>query len=143
MADFTPIQPGSKTLIRYNTQGSISIPLTAVGGAVNMGQAVRMNGNLGCSPAGAADFPIGTVEVAAAQGKKATVRLNADCTVEGVANGAALAAGAFVRQDGTFAADGSPNYVVAAAGNYACGVVLNGAASGGAITVAHVAPFKV
>lgn len=106
------------------------------GGNLEPGQEVIINGDLTVDKRDAGtEFPIGVITVGGADGEKITVLTDFKTDVKGIAKGAPLTAGAFVKPDGTLGADNRVNFVATAAGDYASAVVLQGGAAAGEIYV--------
>jgi len=120
------IHAASKTLVLNKEHSAIYATLSAAED-LKAGASVKMTADntVGVVTA-ATDLPIGKVVVGGDSGKKVTVLANASAILLGAAKGGALAAGALVRQDGTFNADDVPNYVAAASTHFADGVVKVG-----------------
>lgn len=101
------------------------------------GQAVYINGNGTVAKQTAGNqFPIGFVYTPTNNKGYVGVGMTAfGSTLKGSAKGGTLTFGSFVRQDGTLDANGLPNFVAAASGEFASAIVIEGAAAGSAIYV--------
>jgi hypothetical protein len=115
-------------------QGLIEITLQVTGSSLAMGQGVRISGDAQVSAisAPATQFPFGVASQPIAEDATGPIRIHCKQVVRGVANGGALTAGDLVINAGTMYTTGLenplPNYVVAATGGYAEGIVIRGAA---------------
>lgn len=113
----------------------------AISGTVSKGQevAITSNGTIVGRGATLSVRPIGVVDVGNdinTNNTMASVYVYGDMLLNGIAKGGTLAVGAFVSQDNT--RDSSTyewNYITAASGTYATGVVVSGGAAGVAIKV--------
>lgn len=127
----------SFSIFKDKHQHALSLTFTA-GTDLVAGQEVFITGNLAVSrraSANATSLPIGVVEVGSTSGNMVTVRTNFQCSLLGIASGATLTAGNFVKPTGAVDANGRPLYVVAATGDYAQGVVLKGGIASAEIIV--------
>jgi hypothetical protein len=123
----------TRTVIVYDSGDAITFDTTEV---LKVGQEVRLTGDkaVGARTAGT-QFCIGTIITPSYAGDtNVVVKSVFECVLQGVAAGAPLTAGAFVKQNGT-SSQGLSEYVVAASGDYALGYVLIGGAAGDIIRV--------
>jgi len=72
--------------------------------------------------------PLGIIIVPADATKRATVRTNFQAEINGIAKGGTINAGEFVVPNGNKDADGYPEYVAAAAGDFVNAQVIKGGA---------------
>jgi hypothetical protein len=128
----TSIQNAPKTKKKYYEPHSLDLTLrNGSGGDLIDGQEVFLSAaNTVNKRTGGAQYPVGTVKIGGENGKLVTVATSFVCDMKGIATGGNIATGAFVRQNGTLNAEALPQYVVAAAGEFATGVVIAGANSG-------------
>lgn len=147
MGSFTgSYQEAAHILSPFFEKGSVQLSLNQGGvTALKEGQEVYVSasGQVQARTLGT-QFPIGTVVVGKGIGPQVTVSTIFNRDLNGVAGGAAVAAGAFVKQDATLGANNEPVYVAAAAGDYVLGVALTAANAAGAIRVGVLrSPFKL
>lgn len=126
------VQDPSVTLTKYRE--TYALHLTLLNGeaaeALNQGTAVYLSGNNTVKKlVDGSEFPIGVVFSGGAAGTKLSVEVG-PCVRDlvGISKGSALASGDFAIADGTFDADGRPNYVAASAGAFANAIVIAGGA---------------
>lgn len=135
----------SKTLSRHQENFSMFLTLTNDNSAdLRQGEEVILNGNLTVAKRSVGTtFPIGVVTVGGADGELVTVATVIQRTLRAIAKGGTLAAGAFVKPNGTWNAAGCPEYVAVAAGDYASAIVLSGGNVDTEIVVGFLrTPFK-
>lgn len=140
------IQSPQKTLSPYSEKWAL--PLTLLNGSAGdllAGQEVYVSADNAVSPRTlGTQFPIGTVKVPAKVGQNVTVETVFNRDMQGYAKGGTLATGDLVRHDGTTAADGLPNFVASASGNYVMAVVLDGGTVGTVIRLGILRnPIKI
>lgn len=86
---------------------------------------------------------LGTVVVGGANTNKVTVRINCTRTLNAHAKGGTLTAGTAAYPDGTFDADGTPNYLTQSSGVVSA-IVLKGNTVGGAVIIGILnAPHQI
>lgn len=130
-------------VIMYDGIAPIKLAFTATT-AVAKGDEAVVTGDMAVSKrTTATQRAIGYVEVAAAVSQKATIRLFSENVFIGKL-AATIAAGTFVRQNGTAVnADETNNYVAATTGNYATGILLEGGVLGNNKRIAVISPVLV
>lgn len=122
------IQNASKTVIRYDRSYGLNLSfINDNGAALEKGMEVKVDGNNLVAERAAGDFPIGYVTVGGADGERVTVRVIGEAVMKAHAKGGTIAAGAFVKPNGTINASGLPEYVAATTG-YALAIVITGGA---------------
>lgn len=139
------IQNPPVTQLKHSAVGCLDLTVTA-GTDLSAGQEVVISGNNTVSERGSGNTvrPVGVVVVPGLSGEEVVVRFYGNNTVTATAKGGALAANALVRQDGTLATNGTPNYLTAASTHVATGVVLRGGAEGSEIIIVQLfSPFVV
>lgn len=141
------IHDASKTLSKHAESAMVFLTLTnGAGGNIKDGQEVYISANNTVSIRTlGTQFPIGICTVGKVPHRETVAVASAfQRDILGIATGGAIAAGAFVRTNGTLNADGVPQYVACVADDYAMGVVLSGGASGAEIRVGVLrSVFKV
>lgn len=130
------IQQASVTLFKNYETFAVHPSLTNGSGAeIFAGQEVFISGDREVSPRNAgAQIPIGVCIVGAADGDRVSIRSLFYSDLNANAAGA-IAAGVLVRPDGTRDASGRPNYVAAATGELASGIVIVGTAAAGPLYI--------
>lgn len=149
MGSFTgSIQTAARILSPFFEKASLSLTLLQGGAtALKEGQEVYLSaaGTVQARTLGT-QFPIGTVTVGKSDrnGPRVTVSTVFNRDINATAGASAIAAGDFVKQNGTKGSDNEPVYVAAAVGDYVLGVALAGAAANGTLRVGVLrAPFKL
>jgi hypothetical protein len=127
----------SKTLTKHYESYGVFMTLTAGGGTLQENQQVYISGNNTVAKRTlGTQFPIGVITKGGLVGDKVTVQSNILRDSLAKAIGGALAAGAFVKPNGNVdATTGVPEYVAAAAGDYANAIVIGGAAQNAEIRI--------
>jgi hypothetical protein len=80
-------------------------------------------------------FPLGVVIVGCLANLRATIRTYFTLVISGTAFGGTLVPGTLVVPNGTYDANGIPQYIAAVSGDFATGLVINGGTVGAAIRV--------
>jgi hypothetical protein len=133
------IQTAARTLVRHYAAGLLD--MTFLNGEATAklydGQEVVLsaNGTVVDRSATTSVRPLGVVRVGGDAGTNVSVTVFGVKTIEGNAKGGTLAAGDYVRQDGTVGTDNAPNYVAAGSTTVATGIVLRGATATNPIEV--------
>lgn len=150
MADYTgtgPITSRGKTLFKhYDNQAKVVSLVNGSGALIEAGREVYLSndGTVSYRTTGV-QVPIGVVTVGNVANELVSVLVYGKGWIAGTAKGGTLNEGDLVRQDGTVdATNGTPNYiVVATAGHFVTGIVIEGAAAGGNIQVLSLdSPIK-
>ncbi len=132
------IKSPSKTLTKHYESYGVNMTLIA-SGAIAQNQEVYISANNTVAKrTTGVQIPIGIATVGGADGDKIAVQSNVLRDSLGIATGGTLAAGALVKQNGTVNADGIPQYVAGAVGDYLSAIVLQGGAANAEIRVLHL-----
>ncbi len=105
--------------------------LNGSGAELKAGQEVFISANMTVNKrTTGAQFPIGVVSIGGADAENVTVACCIQRSLKAHAKGGTLAAGVFVKPNGTYNADGTPEYIAAAPalGDYVSAIVLSGGA---------------
>lgn len=137
----------SLTLSRHKDFSLVFMSFTISNGGAAMvaGQECIINGNMtiGKRTLGT-QFPIGVVDVGGADGTLVAVATCFQRSLVAHCKGAAIAANAFVKPNGTVNADGSPEYVATVAGDYVSAICISGGILDAQITLGVLSsPFQL
>jgi hypothetical protein len=117
-----------KTTLVQNVEHDGLVLTFSAGAALKAGQEVRISGNNTVNTRTGTQYPIGVVIADAANSENVAVRVNLAQDLAAIAKGGTINAGAFVKPNGSFNGDGTPQYVAATTGDYALGIVISGGA---------------
>lgn len=118
------------TLSKHAETEAVRLTLTnGSGAAIKEGREAVISGDLTITHRTlGTQFPIGIVTVGGPTSDKITVHTCFQRTLKAHAKGGTINAGTFVKPNGTYNADGTPEYVAAVAGDYVSAIVLKGGA---------------
>lgn len=120
------IKNPSKTLTKHYESYGV-FPSMIAGNAIGVNQEVYISGNNTVSKrTTGTQFPIGVCTKGGTTGELITVQANIMRDSLGIAKGGTINAGAFVKPNGNVNADGIPEFVAAATGDFANAIVLAG-----------------
>jgi hypothetical protein len=147
MASSGSVMSASKTLFKHEEHHLVHLSLINTSpAALRAGEEVNIKAatNLSVEKRDAgADFPIGIVTVGGAVGERVTVATCLQRTVQAIAKGGTINAGALVKPNGVWNVAGLPEYVAAVATDFISAVVLSGGVVDSEITIGILrAPFK-